>query len=123
MIGEIGFEQLKIRCIIGCCPEERTQEQEIYVDLKVGADFTHSAASDNIKDAVDYVRLSEICTEMARTNQYHLQETFAVEVLKKLLNEFDIQWAWIKIMKPKALESAHYATVELKLEKSLWHGH
>lgn len=117
MIGTIGFEQLSIRCIIGCCPEERTQEQVIYVDLKVGFDFTRCSLTDDLKDAVDYVKLAEICTELARNRRYHLQETFAAEVLQKLLNEFDIPWAWIKIKKPKALQSAEYATVELKLDR------
>lgn len=117
MIGTLGFDQLAIRCIIGCCPEERQHEQEIFVDLKVGFDFARCASTDHLKDALDYVKLAEICTTLARNKKYHLQETFAAEVLQKLINEFDVPWAWIKIKKPQALPSAQYATVELRLEK------
>lgn len=117
MIGTVGFEQLAIRCIIGCCPEERQVEQEIYVDLRVGCDFTRCATSDNIQDAVDYVKLADICTELAQSRKYYLQESFAAELLQKIINEFNVEWASIKIKKPKALASAECATVELWLEK------
>lgn len=117
MIGIVGFEHHKIHCIMGCLPEERHKEQDIYVDLKVGVDFIRCTETDDLKDAINYVILAQICTELARRKKYHLQETFAKELLSLLLNESNIYWGWIKIKKPMALESAQFATVELKLEK------
>lgn len=117
MNGNIGFEHHAIRCIIGCCPEERQKEQEIFVDLKIGFDFARCAHSDHLKDTINYVRLAEICTELAQKRQYHLQETFAVEALQTVFAEFDVEWGWIKIKKPQALPSAQFATVELSMAK------
>ena len=57
MPGLIGFEHLPIKCVIGVHPEERSKEQEIFVDLKVEADFGVCAESDHINHTVNYVRL------------------------------------------------------------------
>lgn len=117
MIGIVGFENHKIRCIMGCLPEERQNEQDIFIDLKVGVDFLRCAESDDLKDAINYVVLAQICTELAQQKKYRLQEAYAKELLTLLLNESNIYWAWVKIKKPMALASAEYATVELRLEK------
>jgi 7,8-dihydroneopterin aldolase/epimerase/oxygenase len=118
MLGIIGFDHHKILCIVGTEPEERMLEQEIYVDLKVEADFSRCAASDLLQDTVNYVHLSEICTELACKGQYRLLESYAYAVLRKLLQDFTaINWAWIRVQKPQALATAKCTTVELKCFK------
>jgi 7,8-dihydroneopterin aldolase/epimerase/oxygenase len=114
MQGIIGFKQLAISCIIGDFPEEWEQEQLIYVDLKVKADFSRCAQSDNLKDTVNYVQLAEICTQMAKTKKYRLLETFAYEVLERLLADFPLSWVWISVKKPAGIQSAQYTYVELE---------
>lgn len=117
MPGLIGFEHLPIKCIIGVYPEERLKEQEIFVDLKVEANFGPCALSDQINHTVNYAMLAKLCTEMAQTSQYQLLETYASHVLQKLIDEFAINWAWIKVKKPMAASSSYYMTVELKQVK------
>ena len=117
MNGIIGFKNHKIRCIIGTLPEERENEQEILVDLKVKVDFASCIKSDNVQDTVDYVTLAEICTNLAQHNKYQLIETYASNVLDKILSDFNVKWAWIKVKKPQALPTAEYTTVELKRER------
>jgi FolB domain-containing protein len=114
MLGIIGFENHKINCIIGDLPEERQHEQEIFVDLKVKADFSKCAQTDNLKDTIDYVRLAAICTNLASTKKYQMLETFACDVIESVLAEFPVLWAWIKIKKPAGLPTAQYAIIELE---------
>jgi dihydroneopterin aldolase len=114
MNGLIGLEQHKIYCIIGVYPEERNHEQEIYVDLKVETDFSRCIISDHIEDTINYVLLADICTALAQTKKFQLLETYAFAVLEKLLNDFAINWAWIKVSKPMAIKSVKCTTVELK---------
>lgn len=116
--GLIGFENLEIICIIGMNPEERIQLQPLFVDVKVEANFHACAQSDHVKDTIDYVTLGDICTELAQKGQYQLIEKYAYDVLQKLLQDFAINWAWIKIKKPQAMPAADFTTVELKLSKS-----
>lgn len=117
MQGIIGFEHLKIFCIIGVKPEERLQQQEIFVDLKVESDFSRCTVSGNLQQTVDYVKLAEVCTSLAQKGSYHLLENFAHHALKKLLDDFPISWAWIRVKKPNAVANAQFTFVELKRSK------
>lgn len=114
MLGIIGFEELKISCIIGVENHERHHEQEIYVDLKIETDFSKCAISDHIHDTIDYVALAQICTEIARKGKYQLLEKYACDVVNALLIQQGINWAWIKVKKPNALPAAACSTVEMK---------
>lgn len=114
MIGIIGFEHHKISCIIGVNADERINEQEIFVDLKLAVDFAKCAASDALNDTLDYTFVAKLCTEMAQSGQYHLLETYAYEVIQKLIKSFGVQGAWIRVKKLHAIESAQLTLVELK---------
>lgn len=112
--GCIGVHHHHISCIIGVLPHERTQEQDIYVDLKVETSFARCLQSDQVEDTINYVNLAQLCTELAQQRRYRLLETFAHEALINILTDPRIEWAWIRIKKPKALASAEYTFVELE---------
>lgn len=114
MFGIVGFEHLKINCIIGINPEERVREQEIYVDLKVELDFAACAATGKIQDTLDYVYLADLCTTMAQAEKYQLMESFAYAIIHKLSQDPRVAGSWIKVKKPQALSSAAFAMVELR---------
>ena len=115
--GSIGFENHKIQCVIGHNPEERISPQDIYIDLKVKADFYKASQTDSLKDTVDYVALADLCRDLARSRSYHLMETFAADILRHLHLKFDIKWAYLKIKKPSAIDSADFTFVELEMNK------
>lgn len=117
MLGIIGFKQHRIRCLIGNNEAERQHEQEIFVDLKIKIDFSRCAESDDLRDSVCYLFLSEFCTQLAQQNRYRLLEAFASDAIEQLLALPPIQWVWIRIMKPQALPSAEYALIELESSK------
>jgi 7,8-dihydroneopterin aldolase/epimerase/oxygenase len=118
MQGIIGFENLKINCIIGIFPEERTTQQALFIDLKVQVELSQCIKSQDVKDTVDYARLAQFCIKEAE-NQHGLLEILANEILQKIFAEFDVKWAWIKIKKPQAIKDAQHAYVEL--EKGTFH--
>lgn len=114
MKGIIGFQGLCIRCIIGVTPEERCREQEIYLDLKVRANFSECITTDNLSDTVSYVELSQLCTEVAHEKKFHLMETLANVISQRLFLNESIEWVWIRINKPSALVNADQAFIELE---------
>lgn len=116
MLGIIGFKGYKVRCIIGTESWERKEIQEIFIDLKVEADISRVAQSDDLHDTVDYVSLAAICRKMAEEGQYLLIEKYAADVLEKLPQQFAIHSAWICVKKPQAIPFAECALVELKRE-------
>lgn len=110
----LGISKHRIPCIIGIHPTEREQLQEVWVDIQVEADISKSLQTNKIEDTVDYTRLADICTELANIHHYHLLETFAHDVIRKVFEEFDVNWVWIKIKKPFAIVTGEFAFVELK---------
>lgn len=130
MRGMIGFDHYKIRCIIGVNPEERIQEQDIFLDLRVETDFAQCALSDSLEETIDYDRLAALCRELAQKGKYHLMETFAYNLLQAIFNQFNVAWASVKIKKPLDFPLQTYNVVELRAEHPLnrgkdskWDGH
>lgn len=116
MLGSIGFNSLRVNCIIGINPSEREQTQDLLIDLKVEVDLSKVAVSGDLNDTIDYRSLTAVCKELAIEGKYLLIEKYAADVVKKLLETFPIKSAWIRIMKPKAILDAECALVELKCE-------
>lgn len=113
MLGTIGFENLKIECVIGDLPEERERKQVIYVSLKVKHDFSKCTSSDLLEDTIDYVALAEECREEAVEGQYRMLEAYAGRTLDRILTAYPISEAWISVKKPEALLNAEHTLVEL----------
>ena len=100
-------------------PDERKESQTIFVDLKVEADISQSAETDSLKDTIDYVELANICTKLAKENQYNLLEAYAADVLKHIFTQFTaVHSAWIGVKKPLGLLSAEYTLVELSQRRN-----
>jgi len=111
--GIIGIKGHKVWCVIGCLPEERTKEQEITIDVKVRAKFSQDQ---KIEERICYVKIAEVCTQVAKEKQHLLLESLAIDLLETLMTTFAINWAWVGIKKPSALPSAEFAFVELGTE-------
>ena len=112
--GYIGFEHLRVNCIIGILPHERTQKQEIFIDLKVKAKFGFTSKTEDLNETIDYVELTNLSRDLAQSGKYYLIETLAKEILDSILKRFDVEEAWVKIKKPGALPDAKCAFVELE---------
>jgi 7,8-dihydroneopterin aldolase/epimerase/oxygenase len=114
MKGIIGFKNLHVDCIIGVEPEEKMENQPLYIDLKVKADVSRCIQSDAICDSIDYTKLAKICVDVSKAHDYNLIETFAQKVLQEMFKTFPIQWGWIKVKKPRAIGQAEYAFIEVE---------
>lgn len=113
MLGTLGFEKYRIRCIIGNDPHEREAEQDIFVDVTVAVDIAVAAKSDAIEDAVDYVHLAVLCKEMAIAGRYRLLEKYAVDTAQAIKKQFGATSVKIVVRKPKAIDGAECAFVSV----------
>lgn len=112
--GRIGFENLRIPCIIGTLKEEREEEQDILVDIKAEVRLDACLLTDRVKETVDYTALAALCSRLARENNYHLLESLAGAIIKAAFELFEIRWIWIKIKKTAAIPGANWAFVEME---------
>jgi FolB domain-containing protein len=117
--GVIGFENHQGGCKIGVYPEEKIQEQILYFDVKVKVDFKGCSTSDSLKDTLDYTKLADVCTSIAKNRSYQLLEALACAILDYLFDHFDIQWVQLRIKKPSAISTASHALVEIEQERGV----
>lgn len=116
--GIIHVEKHVLNCFVGIEPKERASKQEIFIDLKVQADLNDAVISDSIHDTICYKNLIEICRKVADMQHYHLIETLANRILDELLSSYPkVNWCWIKITKPEAVEQASGASIEFEKER------
>lgn len=107
MIGTVGLNDLRIDCIIGVYPHERTHTQPLFVDVEVEYDFAPAAQSSGIEDALDYDKLARELTLLAVERQYQLLETFVEEATRHCLQHFSaINMIRLAVRKPNAVEAA-----------------
>lgn len=107
----IGFEGLRIDCIIGVLPEERHTPQEILVNLAVQQREGAAELPELLEATIDYVALANIASEMAQLH-FFLLENYARGVVETLFSRYPITWAKIKVKKTKAIHGASCAFIE-----------
>lgn len=97
---------LKVDCVIGIWEWERRTRQTIVIDLDMASDVKKAAASDDIKDAVDYKAVSKRLIEFVGQSEFQLVETLAERVAGIVIDEFGVPWVRVRINKKGAVRSA-----------------
>ena len=105
--GWLRIEGVRFQCVIGVTDRERENPREIVADLHVRVDFEKAAASDSIRDAVDYRALTRRLIAVGESSRFHLVEALATHLVRVILEEFpSVQEARVEVEKPGALTAA-----------------
>jgi dihydroneopterin aldolase len=105
--GWLVVDGIRFRCIIGVMPRERESVQEIVADLHVKVDFEKAAASDSIRDTVDYRALTRRLIAAGEASSFQLLETLATHLARVILADFaSVQEVRVDVEKPGALSAA-----------------
>jgi len=98
-MGLIQIENMEFYSFHGHFKEERIVGNKFLVDLTVETDMEAPAASDNLKDAVNYQRLYEIIKQQMEMKS-HLLEHIAGRILDAIYSEMEgITKATVKVSK------------------------
>lgn len=114
MEGTVIIQDLKIHCIIGAHSHERTNLQELLLDIEMRSNLAECVQTDSIADTVDYEKVCALCQDLAKERRYHLLETFAYEALHLILDTFPLLWVKVRIKKKNALPLANFAIIEME---------
>lgn len=107
MIGTIELERLAIRCIVGILPFERVTEQDIFLDISMDLDFAAAAASEDVRDTVDYASLAESLATLVRERRFQLVETMAEACAASVLETRpQVRRVRVAVHKPAAVPQA-----------------
>ena len=99
----IYLHGLKIDATIGIWDWEKAIKQTIVIDLDMGADIRKAAASDDVKDTLNYKAVAKRVQQFVGDSSYELVETLAEKIAEIVLNEFDVPWVRVKLNKPGAI--------------------
>ena len=117
MMATIRITDLSLRTIIGTNDWERTNKQDIIINVVIEYDSQKAAQSDNIKDAVDYKVITKKIIKEVESSQYGLLEKLTEAILKIVMEDQKVRAATVRIDKPFALRFARSVSVELSAKR------
>lgn len=85
----------------GARPEERTLGQRFTVDLALYRDVSRAAASDDVKDVVNYSGIFQTVRTIVEGDPCNLLETVATRIAETVQQEHS-GVVWVRLTKPDA---------------------
>ncbi|MCM4154997.1 dihydroneopterin aldolase [Gramella sp. AN32] len=117
-MGVIKLKNIRLFGYHGCLTEESKIGSDYRVDLKVYADLSHSAKTDQLADTVDYVHLNKIVKEeMAKRSK--LLENVAERIINRVMKELImVQKVVVDVSKINPPIGGNVAMVTVRRKKS-----
>ena len=109
----IYIRDLALRCIIGINDNERTEKQDVIINLEIYADLKKACQSDNIDDAVDYKVLKKRIRSFVEESQFLLVEKLAQGIADICLENKSVKKTIVTLDKPQALRFARSVAVRI----------
>lgn len=110
---KVFVTQLKVDTTIGVYEWEKKIKQSLFFDLVMSTDISVAAQGDDINEAVDYSKVSDLVTEYVSSNQFELIETVAEQVASLILEKFNVSQITVTLNKPGAVKNAQSVGVEI----------
>ena len=101
----------------GVFEAERREGQTFVIDLALGLDTAPAAASDDLRDTVDYGSLVENVKAAVEKDPVDLIETLAQRIADVCLWDDRVQWARVTVHKPDAPIDANFSDVALTITR------
>jgi dihydroneopterin aldolase len=115
----LRLHAIRFRTNMGASRSERDIPQEIVVDVDLTLPVAALPKRDLRRDAVDYAAIAELVVEEGLAQPYHLLETYAQRLVKRLLAEtpaLKVRVGATKLRVPTS-HSVDRAVVELVAER------
>ncbi|MGH8246490.1 MAG: dihydroneopterin aldolase [Gammaproteobacteria bacterium] len=102
----IYLTDLRVDAVIGVNDWERCAKQTLILDIEMGADVNRAAASDDIRDTIDYKAVAHRLADFVGNSRFELLETLAERVAELIINEFHVKWCRLRLNKKGAVRHA-----------------
>ena len=110
---KIYIRDLSIRCIIGVNQEERTEKQDVIINVILFADTRKAGQTDDLDDSVDYKKVKKTILSLVENSEFLLIEKLADEIAKVCLDDSKVQKVNVTVDKPGALRYTRSVAVEI----------
>jgi dihydroneopterin aldolase len=101
----------------GAHDSERELGQRLELDVAFKADFSKAVRTDHVSDTVDYEKVYGVVESEVVNERYCLLESLACKIAHRLVDEFDILEATVRIRKPSVPIAASLDCVEVEVTK------
>ncbi len=113
-LDQITIRDLLVRGIVGINPDERTNRQDILVNVTLWADLRPAAASDDIADTVNYRTIAKALIHHIEHNEPQLVERLAADLINICFEvEPRVQAVELSVEKPGAVRFTRSVGVTL----------
>lgn len=111
MIMQIQIKNLQLQTIIGVYDWERSDPQDVIVNVWLQFDAAQSAKTDEIVDTLDYKAVKQRIMEEVEHSSFHLLERLAARILEVAMEDAKVLEAAVEVDKPHALRFADSVSV------------
>jgi FolB domain-containing protein len=117
-LDKIRINDLLLRCIIGINDWERTQKQDVLINVILYADLKKPCQTDRIEDSVNYKEIKKEIIAMVENSSFNLIERLAGEIARICLTHPPVKAVRVKVDKPGALRFVKSVGVEIFRERT-----
>ena len=114
MPDRILIKDLLLRTIIGINDDERTNRQNVVVNVVLETDTRAAGRSDDIADAVNYRTITKQVIELVEGSQFLLVEKMAHEIARLCLVDERVDRVHVTVEKPAALRFADSVGISIE---------
>jgi len=117
MTDTLFIHDLLVRTVIGVREWERTDRQDVLINVELDADCRPAGSADDFAKAVDYRAISKKIFGVAEESEFFLVEALAERIAGVCLEDERIERVRVRVEKPGALRFADSVGVEIERER------
>lgn len=110
---KILIRDLALRCIIGVNHDERTEKQDVIINVILFTDTRKAGQTDVLEDSVDYKMVKKAILSLVEDSKFLLIEKLAEEIAKVCLGDSKVQKVNVTVDKPGVLRYTRSVAVEI----------
>lgn len=114
----IILADLEVRYRVGVPDAERAQPQRLLLTVEMRRDFTRAAASDDLRETIDYYAVSRRLLAFGEGRSWKLIETLAVDIAAMVLADFGAEAVTVEVKK-FIIPEARHVSVRVTRERAL----
>ncbi|HOF00130.1 MAG TPA: dihydroneopterin aldolase [Spirochaetota bacterium] len=113
----IDISGMKLKIIVGVFPIERKRKQKIYLDIQIDYDADLAAATDDVKNALNYKSLIENIETQVRETKFYLLESLVAFIGEIILSNSLARSVAVKAAKGKIFKNVDRVSVTYQKSK------
>ena len=114
MMDQVLIKDLLVRGIIGVNERERSQPQDILINIILFTDTQKAAQTDSIDDCVNYRTIAKSILAFTEKAQRFTVEALAADIVKICLAEANVEGVRVRVEKPGAVRFSRLVGVEIE---------